>query len=66
VDTAGYSWKQLDTARYSWIQLNTAGYSWMQLDTAGYGLLGAQFGVSILPHVGQYLEGTEPILQIKT
>ena len=45
-------------AGYSWIQ-------WIQLDTAGYGLFGC-FGVSILPYSGQYLEGMEPILQIKT
>jgi hypothetical protein len=53
---------------YSGVSSSIAGYSWtqwIQLDTAGYGLLGC-FGVSMLPYSGQYLEGMEPILQIKT
>jgi hypothetical protein len=56
VDTPGIHRKD------SWIQLDTAG------DTAGpkvCGLFGC-FGVSILPYSGEYLEGMEPILQIKT
>jgi hypothetical protein len=65
VDTAGYS------CGYSWIQLwiqldtavDTAGYSWIW---ASWPLFWGVLRVSTLPHVGQYLEGNEPILQIKT